>query len=176
MWTVRVHRTRERCLPALQHYKDIEVRILSSICLLIIIVEAYSRELGLQWFQVAEPLWTKSWPKRVEPSIKSITISRIAYTYSRSAPYLILVQSGRFYGVVPKGLLTFLCSLYKEVAETTPGILIYRFERQSARENISSLQKYRVLNWECRILSQESSDSFILYFNVTFHGKWADPV
>ena len=26
------------------------------------------------------------------------------------------------YGVVPKGLLTFLGSLYKEVAKTTPGI------------------------------------------------------
>ena len=30
------------------------------------------------------------------------------------------------YGVVPKGLLTFLCSLYKEVAKTTSGTLVYR--------------------------------------------------
>ena len=37
------------------------------------------------------------------------------------------------YGVVPKGLLTFLGSLYKEVAKTTSGTLVYRFERQTAR-------------------------------------------
>ena len=37
-----------------------------------------------------------------------------------------------FYGVVPKGLLTFLGSLYKEGAKTTPGALVYRFERQTA--------------------------------------------
>ena len=38
------------------------------------------------------------------------------------------------YGVVPKGLLTFLGSLYKEIAKTTSGILVYRFERQNARK------------------------------------------
>ena len=36
------------------------------------------------------------------------------------------------YGVVPKGLLTFLGSLYK-VAKTTSGTLVYRFERQTTR-------------------------------------------
>ena len=42
------------------------------------------------------------------------------------------------YGVVPKGLLTFLGSLYKEVAKTTSGTLVYRFERQAARKKIFS--------------------------------------
>ena len=37
-------------------------------------------------------------------------------------------------GLVPKGLLTFLSSLYKEVAKTTPGTLVYRFERQTVRK------------------------------------------
>ena len=40
------------------------------------------------------------------------------------------------YGVVPKGLLTFLGSLYKEVAKTTSGTLVYRFERQTAMKKI----------------------------------------
>ena len=70
-----------------------------------------------------------------------------------------------------KGLLTFLGSLYKEVAKPTPGTLVYLFERQTARILFSSFQKHCVLNLECKILSQEPSDSFILYFNVTFHGK-----
>ena len=78
------------------------------------------------------------------------------------------------YGVVLKGLLTFLGSLYKEVAKTTPGTLVYRFERQTARKKKKSFQKHCVLNLECRILSQERSNSFILYFNVIFHGKWAE--
>ena len=39
------------------------------------------------------------------------------------------------YGVVTKGLLTFLESLYKEVAKTTSGTLVYRFERQTARKS-----------------------------------------
>ena len=38
------------------------------------------------------------------------------------------------YGVVPKGLLTFLGSLYEEVAKTTSGTLVYRFERQTAKK------------------------------------------
>ena len=33
-------------------------------------------------------------------------------------------------------LLTFLGSLYKEVAKTTSGTLVYRFERQTARKKI----------------------------------------
>ncbi|WP_419602533.1 hypothetical protein, partial [Thiolapillus sp.] len=77
-----------------------------------------------------------------------------------------------FYGVVPKGLLTFLGSLYKEGAKTTPGTLVYRFERQIDRKRKKFfLQKNTVLNLESRILSQKPSDSFILYFNVIFHGK-----
>ena len=44
------------------------------------------------------------------------------------------------YGVVPKGLLTFLGNLCKEVAKTTSGTLVYRFERQTARKN-SSFEK-----------------------------------
>ena len=40
------------------------------------------------------------------------------------------------YGVVPKGLLIFLSSLYKEGAKTTSGTLVqlYRFQRQTARK------------------------------------------
>ena len=76
--------------------------------------------------------------------------------------------------MVPKGFLTFLGSLYKEVAKTTPGTLVYRFERQTAREKILLPSKNSVLNLECRILSQKPSDSFILYFNVIFHGKKAE--
>ena len=68
--------------------------------------------------------------------------------------------------MVPKGLLTFRGSLYKEVAKTTSGTLVYRFERQTARK------KYFDLEW--RILSQEPSDRCILYFNVIFHGKQAE--
>ena len=62
--------------------------------------------------------------------------------------------------MVPKGLFTFLDSLYKEVAKTTSGTLVYRFERQTARK-ISSFEKHCVLDLECRILSQEISDSCI---------------
>ena len=78
-------------------------------------------------------------------------------------------------GVVPKGLLTFFGSFYKEVAKTTPGTLVYRFERQTARKKIFlPSQKHCVLNVECRILSQEPSDSFILYFKVIIHGQQAE--
>ena len=50
------------------------------------------------------------------------------------------------YGVVPEGLLTFLDSLYKEVAKATSGTLVYRFERHTARKNISSFEKHCVLD------------------------------
>ena len=76
----------------------------------------------------------------------------------------------KIYGVVPKWLLTFLGSLYKEVAKTTSGTLVYRFERQTHRKK-PSFEKHCVLDLECRILSQEPSDSCILYFNVILHGK-----
>ena len=41
-----------------------------------------------------------------------------------------------YYGVVPKRLLAFLGSLYKEVPKTTSGTLVYRFERQTARKKL----------------------------------------
>ena len=40
------------------------------------------------------------------------------------------------YGVVPKGLLTFLGCLYKDVMRTIPGTLVYRFERQTATKKV----------------------------------------
>ena len=89
--------------------------------------------------------------------------------YSWFSRFLVLV-SLRHYGVVPKRLLTFLGSLYKEVAKTTSKTLMYRFERQTARKN-SSFEKHSVLDLECRILSQEPSGSCILWFKVTFLGK-----
>ena len=79
-------------------------------------------------------------------------------------------ESMAIYGVVPEGLLTFLDSLYKEVAKATSGTLVYRFERHTARK-ISSFEKHYVLDLECRILSLEPSDGCILYINVIFHGK-----
>ena len=75
------------------------------------------------------------------------------------------------FGVVPQRLLTFRGSLYKEVAKTSSWTLVYRFERQTARKNISSFQKQWVLDLECRILSQEPSGSCILYFNMIFLEK-----
>ena len=66
-----------------------------------------------------------------------------------------MIVTGQIYGVVPKGLLTFLGSLYKEGAKTTSGTLVYRFERQTARKNSFFLSKHCVPNLECRILSQE---------------------
>ena len=78
--------------------------------------------------------------------------------------------------MVSKGLLTFLGSLYKEVVKTTPGTLVDHFERQTTRIFFfnSSFEKHCVVDLECRILSHEPSDSFILYFNVIFHEKQAE--
>ena len=61
----------------------------------------------------------KCWSHRKLPSIR----------YGTPSKHHKLFAS---YGVVPKGLLTFLGSLYKEVSKTTPGILVYRFERKTA--------------------------------------------
>ena len=56
------------------------------------------------------------------------------------------------YGVVPKGLLIFLGSLYREVAKTTSGALVCRFERQTARKKKkSSFEKHCILDLESRI-------------------------
>ena len=45
------------------------------------------------------------------------------------------------YGMVPKGLLIFRGSPYKEVAKTTFGTLVYRFEGQTARKKYFFLRK-----------------------------------
>ena len=43
--------------------------------------------------------------------------------------------------MLSKGLLPFLGSVYKEVAKTTSGTLVYRFERQTARKKFFFLPK-----------------------------------
>ena len=53
---------------------------------------------------------------------------------NKHSMYGYILTYSRLYGVVPKGLLTFLGSLYKEVAKTTPETLVYRFETQPARK------------------------------------------
>ena len=63
--------------------------------------------------------------------------------------------------MVPKGLLTFLGS--QEF-----GVLPQETNRQGKKKK-SSFEKHSFLDLECRILSQEPSDSCILYFNVIFH-------
>ena len=79
-------------------------------------------------------------------------------------------RQGSGYGVVPKGLLAFLGSLYKEVAKTASGTWCIA-SRDKPPEKKSSFEKHCVLDLECRILSQEPSDSCILYFSVIFYGK-----
>ena len=81
---------------------------------------------------------------------------RVANTFLGSFPQYRCV-----YRVVPKGLLASLDSLYKEIPKTTSGTLVYLFERQTARELFSSFEKHCVLDLECRIVSQEPSDSCI---------------
>ena len=51
------------------------------------------------------------------------------------------------YGVVPKELLTFLGSLYKEVSKTTSGTLVYRFDRQTARKKKKKKIFLRKILW-----------------------------
>ena len=65
------------------------------------------------------------------------------------------VQHKLYYGVVPKGLSIFLGSLYKEVAKTTSGTSLYRFERQTARKMFLPSQN-TVLDLECRIFISET--------------------
>ena len=93
------------------------------------------------------------------------------YIFAQIIALTTPAANSSWYGVVPKGLLTFLGSLYKEVAKTTSGTFVYRFERQTARKAISSFEKHFVLDLECKILSQEPAYSCILYFNIIFHGK-----
>ena len=52
-----------------------------------------------------------------------------------------LLPTACHYRVVPKGLLIFLGSLCKEVAKTTSGTLVYRFERQTAKKKKLFLRK-----------------------------------
>ena len=94
-----------------------------------------------------------------------------SHTHTKSFP---LERLEPHYGVVPKGLLTFLGSLYKEGAKTTSGTLVYIASRDKPPEKNSSFQKQCVLNLECRFLAQEPSDTCILYFNVIFHEKFAE--
>ena len=51
------------------------------------------------------------------------------------------------YGVVPKGLLTFLGSLYKAVANTTSGTLVCRFERQTAKIYLYIFHSKNTVSW-----------------------------
>ena len=53
-------------------------------------------------------------------------------------------------------------SLYKGVAKTASGNLVSRFERQTARKK--SIQKHWFLDSECRTLSQEPSNNWIVVF------------
>ena len=78
------------------------------------------------------------------------------------------------YGVVPKGLLTFLGSLYKEVAKLLPELWCIASRDKPQEKMFSSFEKHCVLDLECRILSQEPSVSCVLFFNVMFHGKLAE--
>ena len=50
------------------------------------------------------------------------------------------------YGVVPKRWLTFPGSFYKEVAKTTSGALVYRFERQTSKKKNSFFEKNTVFS------------------------------
>ena len=87
-----------------------------------------------------------------------------------STSFLTIVTT---YGVLPTGLLTFLGSLYnnnksRENYFRNFGVSLRETNRQKKN---SSFQKHCVRDLECKILSQEPSDSFILYFNVIFRGK-----
>ena len=74
-----------------------------------------------------------------------------------------------------KKLLTFLGSLYKKkLRKQLPELWYISSRDRPPGKNISSFEKHWVLDLQCRILSQEPSDSCILYFSVIFHGKWAE--
>ena len=53
------------------------------------------------------------------------------------------------------------------------GVSLRETNRQTKekKKKVSSFQKHYVLDFGSRSLSQEPSDSCILYFNVTFRGK-----
>ena len=77
------------------------------------------------------------------------------------------------YGVVPKGLLTFLGSLHKGVAKLLPKVWCIASRDKPPEKKKSSFEKHCDLDLECRcrILSKEPSDGCILYSNVKFHEK-----
>ena len=52
------------------------------------------------------------------------------------------------YGVLPKGFLTFLGSLYKEVAKLLPDFCV-TLRETNRQKNVSSFEKHRVLDLEC---------------------------
>ena len=105
-----------------------------------------------------------------QPSQTTVHVSAIrsvGYCRNHDEDIETVVES---YGVVPIWLFTFLGSLQKKAAKTTSGTLVYRFQRQTTRQRKKkSFEKHCVL--DLGFLSQEPSDSCILYFNVIFHGK-----
>ena len=62
-------------------------------------------------------------------------------------------------------------SLYKEVAKTTSGTLVYRFKRQTERKENFPSKNTESSTENVGFSSQEPSDGCILYFNVIFPGK-----
>ena len=81
----------------------------------------------------------------------------------------------RAYEVVPKGLLPFLVVFTKKKWKLLLELwrIASRDKLQKKKKNLP-FYKHWVLDLERRILSQELSDSCILYFNVKFHGKYAE--
>ena len=76
------------------------------------------------------------------------------------------------YGGVPKGLLTLLGSLYKEVAKTTSATLVFRFERQTARKKIFLLSKNTVFStYNIGFYLRNLQIASVCIFSVVFHGK-----
>ena len=74
---------------------------------------------------------TTRWPKYRITAMTFRTVEMKIHVQGCGAAYIYV-----HCGVVSKGLLTFLGSLYKEGAKTTFGTLVYRFERQTARKKV----------------------------------------
>ena len=70
-----------------------------------------------------------------------------------------------------KGCLLSLVVFTKKSQKLPPELwCIASRDKPPAKKNFF-LRKHCVHDSECKILSQEPSDSCILYFNVIFHGK-----
>ena len=93
---------------------------------------------------------------------KYCSLSRVNTKTSHNLRRLLLQLSW----VVPKGLFTFLESLYKEVAKTTSGALVYRFERQTAWKNI-----FLPSTWNVRFYRRNLQIS-ALFKNKKCHILW----